>query len=585
MIILGISASHDAGAAIIKDGKIISAVNEERLNRKKMYWGFPELSIDEVFRLSKLSPKDIDVVAISNLTMTGMEDGATPGERDKKIYENKKMQSGKQLMYPLSKFKFIGTKTFTKMALAIGIMKTKKKIEFIKNYLKSKGIDAPMIQIEHHKAHAASAFLTSGFERCLTYTSDFMGDFLCCTVNVCDENGIHRVLETPFYHSPGMVYTWITKYLGFTPGKHEGKITGLAAFGKPTTYDIFSKYISLSKDGMSYERNIRGFWYHNALEMFKKDLDGFTKEEIASGLQKRFEDVVSIHIQNWLKEYPMKNVALAGGIFANVKLNQKVLELPEVENIFIHPHMSDGGLAAGAALAVWMESEIRKGRKIVPQKLENVYFGEDYSDEEIQKELDNHGLKYKHYENVEKEIAKLIAIGKVVGRFNGKMEYGPRALGNRSILYQPTKKEVNDWLNKRLKRTEFMPFAPSTIKEDLEKSYKDTKGGEYAAEFMTITFNVTDWFAKKCPAVTHVDGTARPQIVTKEINPSYYKIIKEYQKISGIGTIVNTSYNMHEEPIVCSPDDAIRSFKDGKLDYLAIGNYIAKNSSPIPQSL
>ena len=580
MIILGISASHDAGACIVKDGKIISAINEERLNRTKMFWGFPKLSIDEVLKLANVKADEIDIVAISNLTMMGMEDGSTPTERNERIYEKGKMQSGKKMMNYLSKFKFVGTKAFTKMALFTGIMKTGKTIKFIKNHLKEKGINARTIQVEHHMAHAASAFLTSGFQECMTYTSDFMGDFLCCTVNICNENGIKRILAVPFYHSPGMVYTWITKYLGFTPGKHEGKITGLAAFGKPEkTYDIFSKYLALNKDGMSYERNIRGFWYHNALEMFKKDLDCFTKEEVAAGLQKRFEDIISTHIQNWLKEYPMRNVALAGGIFANVKLNQKILELPEVENIFIHPHMSDGGLAAGAALAVWMESEIKNGRKIVPQKLENVYFGEDYSDEEIKTGLEKHELNYKLYKNVEEEIAKLIAKGKVVGRFNGKMEYGPRALGNRSILYQPTKKEVNDWLNKRLKRTEFMPFAPSTIKETVKKSYKNTNGGEYAAEFMTITFNVTDWFAKKCPAVTHVDGTARPQIVTKEINPSYYKIIKAYEKISGIGTIVNTSYNMHEEPIVCSPDDAIRSFKDGHLDYLAIGNYIVKNSS------
>src|SRR3989344_4612938 len=283
MIILGISASHDAGACIVKDGKIISAINEERLNRTKMFWGFPKLSIDEVLKLANVKADEIDIVAISNLTMMGMEDGSTPTERNERIYEKGKMQSGKKMMNYLSKFKFVGTKAFTKMALFTGIMKTGKTIKFIKNHLKEKGINARTIQVEHHMAHAASAFLTSGFQECMTYTSDFMGDFLCCTVNICNENGIERIFSVPFYHSPGMVYTWITKYLGFTPGKHEGKITGLAAFGKPEkTYDIFSKYLALNKDGMSYERNIRGFWYHNALEMFKKDLDCFTKEEVAA---------------------------------------------------------------------------------------------------------------------------------------------------------------------------------------------------------------------------------------------------------------------------------------------------------------
>ena len=579
MIILGISLSHDAGACIVKDGKIISAVNEERLNRIKMYWGFPKLSISEVLRLANVKPEEVNYVAVSNLTMTGMEDGSNPDERNERTYIKNEMQTAKKMMYTISKFGFVGSEGFRKMMLVAGILKTKKTVKMIKEHLKSLEIKAPMVQIEHHRSHAASAFLTSGFKECLTYTSDFMGDFLCCTVNICNENGIERIFSVPFYHSPGMVYTWITKYLGFTPGKHEGKITGLAAFGKPTTYETFTKYLQLSKDKKSYERKIRSFWYLNALEMFKKDFSGFTREEIASGLQKRFEDVIVEHIRYWLQKYPMKNITLAGGIFANVKLNQRILDMEEIENIFIHPHMSDGGLAVGAALALWMDLILKEGKKIIPGKLENVYFGEEFNNEKIKEELEKHGLKYEYFPNIERKIAEIIADEKVVGRFNGKMEYGPRALGNRSILYSPKKKEVNDWLNKRLKRTEFMPFAPSTLKEAAEKCFLNIKGSEHAAEFMTITFNVTPWFAKNCPAVTHIDGTARPQLVSKEANPSYYKIIKEYEKISGIPAIVNTSYNMHEEPIVCTPDDAIRSFKDGNLDYLAIGNYLVKNES------
>ena len=187
--------------------------------------------------------------------------------------------------------------------------------------------------------------------------------------------------------------------------------------------------------------------------------------------------------------------------------------------------------------------------------------------------------KYTYFKNIESEIAKLLARGFVVARFNGRMEFGPRALGNRSILYQATDKTVNDWLNKKLRRTEFMPFAPATLAEYANKCYKNIKGAEYTAKFMTITFNCTNWMKKKCPGVVHIDGTARPQLLSREDNPSFYKIIDEYRKITGIPSIINTSFNIHEEPIVCSPKDAVRAFKIGHLDYLVIGNYLVKNEN------
>jgi len=912
MIILGINWSHDAGAAIIKDGKIISAVNEERYNRVKMYWGFPKYSINEVMKLAGVKPCDINYVALSNLSLTGEGDGSNQEERMRNIYEKNNIQLGKKLMYGISKFKFAGTMAFSKMLLAVGIVKTRKKIRYLKKYLKNIGIKVPLVQVEHHRAHAASAFLTSGFANCLTYTCDFMGDFICATVSVCNENGIRKVHSTPFYHSPAMVYLWITKYLGFVPGKHEGKISGLAAYSEPVTYDKFVKYLQLNSSGLDYQRDVRGFWYLNAINMLAKDLKGYNREQVAAGLQKRFEEVVSKHIQNWLRIYPNRNVALAGGIFANVRLNQEILNLPEVDKVFIHPHMSDGGLAVGAALSLWMDIRVRDGKKIKPYKLDDVYLGPEFSNDEIKAELLRNNVQATYYKDIEGKVAELIAKSKVVARFNGRMEYGPRALGNRSILYKPTDRKVNDWLNKRLGRcyddeteiltscgwkfmkdlskdelvatlnpknnkldyqkildyvsykfkgdmyklksdsidlvvtprhnlyvknktsnkfelmkiedvckiksyhyhktggvkwigrsekcfvlhsmtnknkmvkskikfnmdlwleffgywlaegciykdrndhyrvcivqsrkskyfgniskciskfnydftydkdefiirnkqlytyllrfgkamgkfipsellmlnkrqlkilfnslmkdsgsirgvgykyvttstkladqvqilaiklgysarisiqklkniknnyiytvqieksdvitvkfsqisktrydgmvycvtvpnhiifvrrkgkpvfcgnTEFMPFAPVTLKEDAEKCYHKLDGGWHPGQYMTITFNVTDWFKKNCAAVTHVDGTARPQLITKEINPSYYEILKKYKKITGIPTIVNTSFNMHEEPIVCTPYDAIRSFKKGHLDYLAIGNYLVKNST------
>jgi carbamoyltransferase len=239
--------------------------------------------------------------------------------------------------------------------------------------------------------------------------------------------------------------------------------------------------------------------------------------------------------------------------------------------------MGDEGLAVGAAFAVSSALAKESGGKIISSKLSDVHFGPDYTDREIEAAVSNSGLKPQYIDDIERRIAVLLAEGHVVARFNGRMEYGPRALGNRSILFQATDPTVNDWLNKRLQRTEFMPFAPVTLEEFADQCYVDMDGARYPARFMTITVDCTDWMKKHCPAVVHVDGTARPQIIAKESNPSYYRIVEEYRKLTGLPTLINTSFNMHEEPIVCTPADALRAFVEGHLDYLAMGNYLLRN--------
>jgi len=257
--------------------------------------------------------------------------------------------------------------------------------------------------------------------------------------------------------------------------------------------------------------------------------------------------------------------------FANVKMNQRIHELENTRSLFVHPGMGDDGLAVGAAL---FEDNRLAGYR--PQNvIQDVYLGGDFNEAEILTALDNHNLQpVELKDELEKEVAKLLASGKVVARYDGKMEYGPRALGNRTIMYQPSDPTVNKWLNERLVRTEFMPFAPVTLWESRDDCYKNVTGAEEAARFMTITFNCTDSMKKSCPAVCHVDGTARPQLVREEDNPSYYKTLKEYKAITGLSCLINTSFNMHEEPIVHTPDDACRSFKSGNLDALAIGSFL-----------
>jgi carbamoyltransferase len=237
--------------------------------------------------------------------------------------------------------------------------------------------------------------------------------------------------------------------------------------------------------------------------------------------------------------------------------------------------MGDEGLAVGAAYALGSSLSKTSGAAI----LSDVYLGPEFNEMSIGQALSESGLEPEHTRHIERRIAELLSQGYVVARFNGRMEYGPRALGNRSILYQATDPSVNDWLNKRLERTEFMPFAPVTMEEYAAKAYINMDGARYAARFMTMTLNCTDWMRNHCPAVVHVDGTARPQIIDKPSNPTYYKILNEYRKLTGLPTLINTSFNMHEEPIVCSPKDAIRAFLQGRLDYLAMGNYLLKHPS------
>jgi carbamoyltransferase len=306
------------------------------------------------------------------------------------------------------------------------------------------------------------------------------------------------------------------------------------------------------------------------IKLRKTVFKDFSREDIAFAVQYITEREVIKLLEDFQDNYLGKNIALAGGVFSNVNLNKKIKDLG-FKNIFIHPAMGDDGTSLGSALFY-----LNKTKGLNPFELENVYFGLGYSNKEIKMQLDKHKLKYELIDNIELQIAEKLAKGKTVARFNGRMEYGPRALGNRSILCQVTDSSVISWLNKKLNRDNFMPFAPTTLFKYANKCYKDVKGAEYTAKFMTTSFDCTEWMKKNCLGAVHVDGTARPQLLNKEDNPSFYRMVDEYRKITGIPSIINTSFNMHGEPIVCTPQDAIKSFRLGKLDYMAIGNCLVK---------
>ena len=476
----------------------------------------------------------------------------------------------KRLMYYLSICSSFSDRLFHFIFALTGLYKSilshrRNYFKLIKG-LKKFDLEHKLINVDHHFTHAANAFYTSGYNKALIFTLDGYGSGLAASASIGTLEGIKRLVGVHYPNSLGTFYEQVTAALGFKPSRHEGKIVGLAAYGNPKIlFDTISNRFSLN-DG-SYRM------YAPENNFFSRYISTkIAKPHIAAAYQAVLEDVSVKFIKHHVENTKIGDIVLSGGVFANVKLNQRIHEIPDVRNIFIHPAMGDGGTGTGAALFISSQQELK------PSSLKNVYLGPEYSNAEVEKELNKADLKFKKYDNIELEIAKLLHLNKVVARFNGRMEYGPRSLGNRSVLYQAVDPDVNQWLNKQLGRTEFMPFAPATIYEDRHKCYQNVDGAEHAAEFMTITFNCTDWMKKNSPAAVHIDGTARPQLVKKEANPSFYKIIDEYKKLTGIPSIVNTSFNMHEEPIVCTPYDAIRAFKLGKLDYLAINDFLASTS-------
>lgn len=572
MAVLSFSSEHEAGAAIVKNGKLIAAVNEERFTRVKNQSGFPKHSLEAVMQISGLRPDDIEHVIIPEMSKT------------------KDFLMNVIPLYPMNVFSKDGApfpglidviKQFL-MSFYI-VVKSYLRVGF-SHYsdvrkLKKMFPHAKFHRIEHHVTHAASAFFTCTFDEALIISADYWGDFASVMVSIGKGKDIKIVSRSYFPHSPGHYYASITKWFGFKANRHEGKIVGLAAYGDPksSAYDKIKDLLAC--DGLKIKAPfMMGKLWHHKIPFFKNNLmrqllNDYPREDVAAVLQRRFEEVFVELVTNCVKKFHLENLLLVGGSFANVKLNQRVYEVDGIKNVYVFPNMSDGGIASGAALYFDIRSNGTK-----KTNLTDVYLGPEFSDDEIRQALQDENMAYDYYEDIESKIAQLLADNSIVARFNGRMEYGPRALGNRSILYPATDPTVNDWLNKRLKRTEFMPFAPVTLVEHAEDCYKNVQGAKYTAGFMTITFDCTDFMKEKSPATVHVDGTARPQLISEHQNPSYYKILKEYYKLTGIPSIVNTSFNMHEEPIVCTPRDAIRSFKQGHLQYLAIGNYLVKSN-------
>jgi len=566
MNILGINTGHDSGAVLLNDKYEITAVNEERLSRIKLHIGFPYLAIQEVLDIKNLKYSDIDAIIVEGKDFTPAFDvGFDKGTTDWKKSLINKLGIERILL---------GTEGGLSLVRTLLRGQLKNRQQKIQEFFTEKGYKGKIEYSDHHYCHATTAYYTQDIDKGIVITLDASGEGYCSKVYKAENNKLVFQQQMLCYHSPAYYYAYVTENLGFKPMRHEGKITGLAAYGNPEKgLKIFGKLIYFDKKKMSFVN--KGGYHFTAMNRLKKEFEGFSREDIAAAVQVHTENLVCQYIQAVIEKYNNNEataVFLAGGIFANVKVNQRISQLEKVNSVYIFPNMGDGGVNFGAALGYAFENKIWQKR--IP--FNNVYFGRLFTNEDIEQALKNNKCVYAKSENVAKETAMFVSKNKIVARFNGAMEYGPRALGHRSIIYSATDREINDWLNKKLKRTEFMPFAPYVCDDDIADYFNLDKPYIRPFKFMTITCDVTDKCKKEAPAIVHVDGTARPQVIFREEDNTYYDILKEYKKLTGIGVLVNTSFNMHEEPIVNTPDEAIKSFFNAEMDVLAIGDFIVE---------
>ncbi len=564
MYIIGISCYyHDASAVILKDGKLIAGALEERFSRKKHDYEFPERAIDFVLSKAGIKPEEVDYVV---------------------FYEK-----------PFLKFDRILKTTFSTFPLTLSIFREamgvwlKEKL-WIKALIKDKfGIDDDRILFsEHHISHAASAYYPSPFEEAALLTLDGVGEWATTTLGVAKGDSVKVEKELRFPHSLGLLYSAFTAFLGFKVNEGEYKVMGMAPYGKPRFVDKIYKIVKLNSDGtfhldMSYfafHRSTRRTFSRKFVNLFGRPR---TKEEsetldpyyadIAASIQAVTEEIIYNLARKLRKETGMKNLCVAGGVALNSKANGRLLEESGFENLYIQPEAGDGGGALGAALLAY---RILTGKR-ADYLMEHPYYGAEYGDEEIEKFLKENNIKYEKLSEeklIERTVDALMA-NKVVGWHQGRFEWGPRALGSRSILANPKVAEMKDVVNRKIKfREPFRPFAPSVIEPYVEEYFDLGKNkGQLPLNFMLLVVPVREDKREEIPAVTHVDGTARPQVVKKELNSLYYKLIEAFGQASGTPVVLNTSFNLRGEPIVNTPENSFSTFARSGMDVLVMGHY------------
>ncbi len=563
--ILGIhDSSFDSGATLIREGKVVAAVQEERFSRQKHSGGFPWQSIKWILEDSFVDPSEIEAVAIGGLQYDFVVQVLKLIIKQTSDLNPLKFRKDRYLLQIFEKYKLLLCKNSL-----LRKIDTLQSNNLILRMLRKFKIRAKLVRIDHHLCHAASAYFSSGFQKCLVITADARGDGISASVNIADKGRIHRVATSPVSASMGHFYGGITEMLGFGYARGEGKTMALSAFGEySNVYEILKPYISVN--GLFLEG-----WMHPHQRLisipFSKKLRSFRKEDIAFAAQKILEETILDLISNAIEETGITNIALAGGIFLNVKLNQKIMKLPDVRAIFVHPAAGDGGISTGAAYALYA---MRYGLK--PTQWKHTYFGTRFTNEEIKQALDKTHCEYEFLEDIGGYVGEeLLPNGYIIGWFQGRMEYGPRALGARSVLIDPRSNEAPDKVRFTIKqRPAFQPFCPSLLKKAEQRYIQNPKNVN--SSFMTISFDARQRMTDETPAVVFIDGSTRVQTVNQHCNGRYHNVLNAFGKKTGIPIVLNTSFNRSGEPIVSTPEQAIHDFIACNLDFLAIGNYLVK---------
>jgi carbamoyltransferase len=560
--ILGIHDGQEAGVALVVDGRVVFAANEERYSRTKMHFGFPFLSLHKLFEYTGLAPALIDHVAVGFEAMVGR-----PGEGyDYEAQPRLHRQVYSKLTRTLGGAMDTKAATFGSLQVLKVLSRNK---PALKQHLQDEGIRAPVHFLNHHLTHAASAYYTSGRDDALIITSDGGGDGTSGGIYVGRHGRIELVSAFSKLNSAGVFWEIITQLCGFNPERHGGKITGLAAYsGGEEAYRLLNGIYGHNgrTGGMENHGKLA---FRDAFELVRDTCGHLSIEELSAGAQRMLEEAFVNTTSDAYARHRLAHVVLAGGTFANVRLNQKILEVPGIESVYVHPNMGDGGVAVGSALLLAAQrGETR------PHELSDVYWGDDWTDSAIRAELESSdGIRWRRLDDPADAIGEAMAQKKVVGVFQGRMEYGPRALGHRSILAEPTDTTMMHWLNERLSRTDFMPFAPIIIEDEAPRFFEDFAKSAYASRFMTICLDCTPYCMEMAPGVVHKDGTARPQVVREDTEPYTYRALRAYERRTGLPLAINTSFNKHEAPIVGSPADAVDELKRKSVDVLYLENY------------
>lgn len=556
MNILGISCFyHDSAACLVKDGKVVSAAQEERFNRKKNSSDFPIQAINFCLQEANMTVYDLDYISFY----------------EKPFLKFQRVILSHLRAYPFSIRNFLRIIPHWLDDRLILPLMLKKEL----------GYKGKVLFIKHHLAHAASAFFTSPFKEAAIITSDGVGEWTTTTVGRGKDNEIQISKELHYPHSLGLLYSAVTTYLGFEANRGEGKVMALADYGNLLYIDKFKDIITVKPDG-SFRIDPRYFGFDEGSKMFsKKFVRHFGKPrypgmkieqrhyDIAASLQKMVEEILVTIAKNVHEKTKLDNICLAGGTFLNCVANSKILEETGFKKIFIQPAAGDSGGAMGTALYTY--HTLLKNPK--DYTMNHAYLGPAFSSIQIKRCLLNNKASFKEFGNNNDLIsytAKKIARGKIVGWFQGRMEWGPRALGNRSILADPRNPDMKNILNEKVKHREwFRPYGVAILKEELNDFFESN----VESPFMLLVGRAKETKKSQIPSAIHVNETSRIQTVTKQENELLYELIKEFKKITNIPMVINTSFNDNNEPIVCTPDDAYTCFIKTKMDCLVLGNF------------